>query len=59
MYVKLLDVVSDSKINFCDHVDNLVKGCNWIYLLIQIFKQGLPADCLQNVFDLIVVSKVL
>ena len=57
---KLLGVFVDRALSFHDHVEHIAKTCNQrFYLLQQMHKQGLNADCLKILFHSIVLSKIL
>ena len=57
---KLLGVFVDRALSFHEHVEHIAKSCNQrFYLLQQMRKQGLNADCLKILFHSIVLSKML
>ena len=58
--VKLLGVIFDSRINFVNHVDTVLKTCSQrIFLLKQLRDQGLPLRQLHLIFQAIILNRIL
>ena len=44
----------------CEHIEQIARNCNQrFYLLHQLRKEGLNADCLKDLFQSIILSKIL
>ena len=57
---RLFGVYADRTLCFHQHVKHIARNCNQrFYLLQQIRKQGLNADCLKMLFHSIVLRKIL
>ena len=57
---KLLGVWLQEYLGMKEHVNNLMLLCNQrTYLITRLKRQGLPQEQLQNVFDAIIVSRLL
>ena len=60
LYAKLLGVWLQAVMAMKKHVEYIVHICNQrTYLLMQLKRQGLPPAQLQNVFDTIILARVL
>ena len=57
---KYLGILIDNKLCFTSHVDHILSICNQrLYLLKTLKLQGLAVDCLECIFDSLIISKVL
>jgi len=57
---KLLGIYLTEKLSMAEHVEQTVAVCNQrLYLLCQLKRQNLSVDCLDRIFDAIIVSKLL
>jgi len=58
--VKLLGIYFTDTLSMKEHIDQTVAVCNQrLYLLCQLKRQNLSVECLDRIFDAIIVSKLL
>jgi len=57
---KYLGILIDNKLNFSNHITNILTICSQrLYLMRNLKLQGLNIDCLECIFDSLIVSKIL
>ena len=46
--------------SMCEHIQHTVSVCNQrLYLLCQLKMQNLPVECIDRIFDAILISKLM